>query len=379
MGKKAFGKDNFITLATICSFAGVVYGTLRAEYTSTDNSDINVCGKTITLNRFFRHVSFDCQKKEWRYADKGDTLYFSELADPLYKYHNFVKNIAKKPLRVINDTIMVKDTALAPVAYSLITGEGKPVTLTNGSYSNLLRRIKINVFMPSDSTTAAKAKEFFAKRNPEKFHVVLHEMQHDYNFINGITNPNQSPRQMIENMYHDEFAAYLKQFLAQRQDYLQNGDASCFSFPFIRKAILKNTIDKNLPLNDTIKCFIAEGIIQQVALNKNYQSLNTQRAIENARFGSLEISKENKSLQNILLNKLYTMKADGQLISFYPYFKNPTIDISDEQIVSVQEAIARKPEKPNMLEYFGKCQQQENKHDFNRRVLTHKLIHQCRN
>lgn len=271
MKKAAFGKQKFIAMATVCSFAGAVYGSLQAEYAATDKSKINVCGKTVSLNRFYRHVSFDSQKQEWRYAENGDTLYFSELADPLYKYRSFVDCTAKKPLRIVSHKIMVKDTLSSSPAYALVTGKEEPVTHTNGSYSNRLRRIKLNIFVPADSATAEKAKNFFANRNVEKYHIALHEAQHDYNFLNGITHPAQSPRQMIENMYHDEFAAYLKQFLAQREDYLKNGDISCFSFPFIRKAILKNKIDKNLPLDDSTNCFIAQGIIRQVCESATYK------------------------------------------------------------------------------------------------------------
>ena len=54
----------------------------------------------------------------------------------------------------------------------------------------------------------------------------------------------------------------------------------------------------------------------------------------------LRAGKENKTHQKTLLYKLYTFKVNGQTESFYPYFKNANLNITEGQIKQVEEAMA---------------------------------------
>jgi len=376
MKRKLFKRGHLIALTAACSLAGLVGLRLQCEYRATNKSDIKINGKEISLSSFFKRVRYDAQSKDWIYADNSDTLYFAELTDPLYKYHDFMAQIARKPLQIVHDSISVKDTVASPKSWHLITTDNRQIPTINGLYLNKQRKIKINIFIPSDSTTAAKAQKFFHQRNTVKTHTIVHEKQHDRNFFGGITTPAQSPRQLIENMYHDEFIAFLKQLLEQRRDYRQSKDPDCFSFPFMREALKKNQINPSLELNDSLKQFIADGIIKQVTDSPHYNRASVTRAVKNARFGNPEICVENRALQNAMLNKLYTMEVDGRLVSFYPWFRNPPLEISSQQIDTVQQAVNCQSVKPDMLQYLSEQKQTKTTAEFNRVVRINKLLHQ---
>ncbi len=378
MKSKRFTKGQFVALTTACSLAGLVGMRLQCEYQATNKSDITINNKEISLSSFYRRVRYDADRKDWMYADDSDTLYFAALADPLYKYHDFMAQTAKKPLKIVHDSISVKDTVASPKLWHLITADNRQVPTINGLYLNKQRKIKINIFIPSDSTTATKAQKFFNTRNTTKLHTVVHETQHDRNFFGGITTPAQSPRQLIENMYHDEFIAFLKQLLAQRQNYCQSRNPDCFSFPFMRQALKNHQINPSLELNDSLKQFIAEGIIKQVTGSPHYKRASVTRAVKNARFGNPGICVENRALQSAMLNKLYTMEVDGKLVSFYPWFRNPPLKISRQQIDTVQQAINCQSVKPDMLQYLSEQKQTKTTAEFNRTVRINKLLHQYR-
>lgn len=378
MKKPLCKKGKLIALASGCTFAGLVGFGLQYEYQQTAKDNIWLKGKEISLSKFYAHTSFDPVQKDWRYADNQDTVYFAELQSPLYNYEQRIAAAKRKPLIIKQDTLSLVDTCNLAHAYALTTVQGASVPTINGSYSSQYRRIKVYTFLPADSLTAVKAKKFFNHRNPSRQHTVIHEAQHDRNYIYGITTPAQSPRQLIENMYHDEFIAHLRQLLAQWEDYKQNHDLSCFSFSFFKKAIEKKQIAADTPLTDSVKHFIAGGIMKHVLDNPQYIDINTRRAVQNAAYGNSKICQSDTTLQNIILNKLYTVPCGREQIAFYPYFQNPPFKITAWQIEQVASAIKLQDRQPDMLQYLRQLRQDRSPNIYSQKIWINKLLHQYR-
>lgn len=339
MAKKKLKQKLIITAIGISALLGVAGFGMRAKYKDNPKATITLIGEKVSLNKFYRCVSYDKSKDDFYYSNGQSSFYFSELDDSLFQYKQHLNKIAQKPLTIKHDTIYVKDTCSKKNRYSLIAVNKDNITSTNGLYVSDTRSITINHFLAYDSQTQQKAQSFLKQKDVAKQQVEKQEIQHDHNFINGITAPVGSAKELIENMYHDEFIGHLNQVLAQYDSYIKTKDINCFSLNFMKQAVLQGNLRAKYPLSDTEKKLIANGIINEVTGNSHYKVSTVKNAVRNARLGNTKTFKENKTHQRTLLYRLYTFNVNGQTESFYTYFKNAKLNITQGQIKQVEEAM----------------------------------------
>lgn len=377
MAMKKIKHGLLVTAIGLGTLLGVAGFGMRTKHKDSSKATIELAGEKISLNKFYSHVSYDSKSDDFYYSDGSSSFYFSEIDDSLFQYKQYLNKIKQKPLIVKHDTIYVQDTSSSYNKYSLQAVNKDYIPSIDGLYVSNERSIQINHFLAHDEHTKNTAKQFLRKKDVVKHQVESHERQHDYNFINQITIPVGSPKELIENMYHDEFISYLRQTLNQYDAYMKTRDADCFSLDFMKKAALSGKLRLSYPLLDNEKELIANGIIDYVTNNSEYKIAAVKNAVKNVKFGNAKTFQENKNRQRTLLYKLYTMDVNGSIESFYPYFKNAELPITQAQINQVEQAAHQQASKKSALEEI-RVQQLQDKDAFKNCIQKAKNSNQDR-
>ena len=373
MAKKNLKQRLMITAIGIGAVLGIAGFGMKAKYKDNPKATITLSDEKVSLSKFYKNISYDKSKDDFYYSDGSSCFYFSELDDSLFQYKQHLSKIQQKPLTIIHDTTYVKDTSSLSRKYSLVAVNKDEITSIKGLYSSNQRTITINHFLAYDSQTQHKAQSFLKQKDVVKQQVLAQELQHDYNFINGITAPVGSAKDLIENMYHDEFIGHLNQVLAQYDSYIKTKDINSFSLNFMKQAIKEGHLKARYPLSESEKRLIANGIIKEVTGNSHYKVATVKNAVKNARLGNTKTFKENKTHQKTLLYKLYTFKVNGQTESFYPYFKNANLNITEGQIKQVEEAMAVASAQNSTLTELKDMQNKEGNQALKSYILKKKI------